>query len=186
MRKLKLQVQMTLDGFVAGPKGELDWMISEPDESTSSKLTDPADSCDIILMGRKMTPEFINYWEDVVDNQPENPELQLAKKMVNMRKIVFSKTQKTMKGRNLEVENGDLGTVVQRLKGQNGKDIIVYGGATFVNSLIKLNLIDEYYIFVNPISIGTGLSIYRERKPFKLVDSVSLENGIVFNKYLPV
>lgn len=55
MRKLKLQMQMSLDGFVAGPNGELDWMVAE-DESMSAKIPDPADSCDIILMGRKMTP----------------------------------------------------------------------------------------------------------------------------------
>src|SRR5687767_4842386 len=104
MRKLKLQVQMTLDGFVAGPNGELDWMVSDEDESVSGKIIDPADSCEIILLGRKMTPEFIAYWENVFDNQPESAEQPLAQRMVNMRKIVFSRTQTAIKGRNLEVE----------------------------------------------------------------------------------
>jgi len=70
MRKLKLQVQMTVDGFVAGPEGQLDWMwTSGPqDESIVTDVIDLADACDTILMGRKMTREFVDYWENVVDN----------------------------------------------------------------------------------------------------------------------
>ena len=183
MRKLKLQVQMTLDGYVAGPNGELDWMV-EDDNAMPEKIMDPADSCDLILLGRKMTPGFITYWEDVVDNKPNSPEQPLAQKMVSMHKIVFTRTQTTMQGRNLEVEKGDLATVVKRLKNDAGKDIIVYGGATFVSALISLDLIDEYYIFRNPISIGNGLAIFKERKFLKLEQSVSLKNGTVFNKYV--
>jgi dihydrofolate reductase len=186
MRKLKLQVQMTLDGFVAGPNGELDWMVNDQDESFSETITDPANSSDIILMGRKMTPEFIDYWENVLDNEPENPEHPLAQRMVSMRKIVFSRTQTAMKGRNLEVENGDLADTVQRLKSQQGKDLIAYGGATFARSLISLNLVDEYYIFRNPVAIGNGLSIFTRHKRLRLVSSIPLNNGTVFNKYLTV
>jgi dihydrofolate reductase len=185
MRKLKLQMQMTLDGFVAGPNGELDWMIGEEDESIPEKVTDPADSCDIILLGRKMTPDFIAHWENIFDNHPESPEHPLAQRMVNMHKIVFSRSQKVIKGRNLEVENGDLLTTVHRLKNQHGKDIIVYGGAAFANSLISLNLVDEYYIFRNPIAIGNGLSIFKNQKLLKLENSIPLKNGTIFNKYLP-
>src|SRR4051812_24314307 len=103
MRKLILQVQMSLDGFVAGPNGELDWMwLGKPDDPLLQKVIDLADNCDTILMGRKMTPEFVTHWENVVDNQPESREQPLAQLMVKLRKIVFSKTQKSMKGRNLE------------------------------------------------------------------------------------
>jgi dihydrofolate reductase len=185
MRKLKLQVQMTLDGFVAGPNGELDWMVEDGDGSISEKIIDPADSCDTILMGRKMAPEFIEYWENVFDNQPESHEQPLAQRMVSMRKIVFSRTQTFIKGRNLVVENGDLATTLHGLKSQQGKDIIVYGGATFASSLISLNLVDEYYIFRNPVAIGKGLSIFSAQKLLKLVNSVSLKNGTLFNKYVP-
>ena len=191
MRKLKLQVQMTLDGFVAGPNGELDWMVEEGDESVSTKIIDPADSCDTILLGSRMTPEFIDHWESrlpsgVVDSQPLSPEQTLAQRMVSMRKIVFSRTQTNIKGRNLEVENGDLAAVVPQLKNQQGKDIIVYGGASFASSLIRLDLVDEYYIFRNPVAIGNGLSIFKEQKLLELVSAIAFKNGIVFNKYLPV
>jgi dihydrofolate reductase len=187
MRKLKLQVQMTLDGFVAGPNGELDWMwISKGDESLFQKIIDLADSCDTILLGRKMTAGFIEYWENVVDNQPESREQPLAQLMVNLPKIVFSRTQTDIKGRNLQVENGDLTAAVVALKKQPGKDIIVYGGATFVSSLISQNLIDEYFIFSHPVAIGNGLSIFKERKLLELESSMTYKNGTILHKYLPV
>jgi len=187
MRKLKLQMQMTLDGFVAGPDGQLDWMWipGERDEAVFKKAIELAGTCDIILMGRKMTGEFTTYWENVVDNQPDSPEHSFAQQMVNMRKIVFSRTQTTINGRNVEVENGDLAAVVQKLKEQSGKDILVYGGANFVNSLINLNLIDEYFIFRNPVAIGNGLSIFKEKKILKLESSVAYRDGKILDKYLP-
>lgn len=189
MRKLKLQVQMTVDGFVAGPDGQLDWMWIpgvEKDMSSFQKVIDLAGSCDTILLGRKMTAEFVAHWENVVDNMPDSHEQPLAQLMVNLRKVSFSKTQTEIKGRNLEVENGDLVKAVQALKQQPGKDIMVYGGATFASSLITHNLVDEYYIFVNPVAIGEGLSIFKERKVLQLESSIAYKNGKILNKYLPV
>ncbi|MDB5127090.1 dihydrofolate reductase family protein [Mucilaginibacter sp.] len=188
MRKLKLQVQMTLDGFVAGPDGQLDWMWipGERDESIFQRVIELADSCDTILLGRKMTRGFTDHWENVVDNLPDSPEQPLAQLMVNMRKIAFSHTQTAINGRNLEVENGDLAAAVQALKKEPGKDIIVYGGANFVSSLISQNLIDEYFIFRNPVAIGSGLSIFKEQKALKLDSSTAYKNGKIVNKYLPV
>jgi len=187
MRKLKLQVQITIDGFVAGPNGEQDWMwAGGPDEAGFKKVIELAESSDTILLGRKMTREFIDHWENMVDNQPDSPAQPLAQLMVNTRKIAFSRTQTDIKGRNLEVENGDLATAIQALKSQPGKDILVYGGAGFVSSLIKLNLIDEYYLFVCPAAIGEGLSIFKEKKALKLESSTAYKHGKVLNKYLPV
>jgi dihydrofolate reductase len=110
----------------------------------------------------------------------------LAQRMVNHRKIAFSRTETAMPGRNLEVENGDLATAIQALKEQPGKDILVYGGAGFVSSLISLNLIDEYYMIVNPVAIGAGLSIFKERKILRLESSMAYKSGKVLNKYVPV
>ena len=187
MRKLKLQVQMTVDGFVAGPKGELDWMwIGKQDQAILQQAIELADTCDTILMGRKMTNEFINYWENVLDNQSASVERPLAERMVSMRKIVFSRLQTTIKGRNAEMENGDLATAVHALKKQPGKDIMVYGGATFVSSLISQNFIDEFYIFRRPVAIGTGLSIFKDQRPLELESSITYKNGTLLNKYLPV
>ncbi len=189
MRKLKLQIQMTVDGFVAGPNGEMDWMWvsgGEQGDDDLKKGIELADSCDTILMGRKMVPGFVEHWENVFDNQSDSPAHGLAQRMVNMRKIVFSRTQTAISGRNIEVENGDLATAVNELKKQPGKDIIVYGGVAFVSSLISENLIDEYHFSINPVAIGHGLSIFKEQKILKLESSTTLKSGEVFNKYLPV
>lgn len=185
MRKLKLQVQLTLDGFVAGPEGQLDWMTSAGDAAVLDLINELTDSSDTILMGRKMAPGFIGYWEHVVDNQGDSPEYPFAGKMVDLPKIVFSKTQQEMAGRNVSVENGDLVAAVNRLKAQPGKDLIVYGGAGFVSSLIENNLIDEYYFFVNPVAIGQGMRIFHDRKHFELRWSRSFGNGEVVQHYVP-
>ncbi len=193
MRKLKLQVQMTIDGFVAGPNGENDWVVipgkQDPEalQQIISFGVELADSCDTFLLGRKLAAAgFFTHWENVADNQPENPWNPLAQLIVNHRKIAFSGSETTLPGRNLEVENGDLATVVQSLKNQPGKDILVYGGAGFVSSLVSLNLIDEYYIITNPVAIGTGLSIFKERKILNLESTIAYKHGKVLNKYLPV
>jgi len=192
MRKLKLQMQITLDGFVAGPNGENDWVFipgkQDPEalQKTIEFGTKLATGCDTLLIGRKLAASgFCNYWEDVADNQPENPWNAYARLISDMHKIAFSSTETTLPGRNLEVENGDLATAVQALKGQLGKDILVYGGAGFVTSLVSLNLIDEYYLIVNPVAIGSGLSIFKERKVLELESSIALKSGKVINKYLP-
>jgi len=188
MRKLKLQMQITLDGFVAGPNGENDWVFlpGKQDPAAFQFLIDMADSCDTILLGRKLPGEFVGHWENVLDHQPDSPWHPFAQRMVSHRKIAFSRTVTSMPGRNIEVENGDLATAVQALKEQPGKDILVYGGVGFVSSLVSLNLIDEYYFIVNPIAIGAGLSIFKERKIMKLESSVTYTNGKVLNKYVPV
>lgn len=187
MRKLKLQMQMTIDGFVAGPNGEQDWVwLSPPDPIGFQKIVELAETSDTLLLGRKMTREFIDHWENVADNLPDNPTNTLAKLIVNMRKIAFSKTETEITGRNLEVENGDLVSRVEALKKESGKDILVYGGADFVSSLIDQDLVDEYYIVVNPVAIGMGLPIFNGRKVLKLESSLALNSGKVLNKYLPV
>jgi dihydrofolate reductase len=187
MRKLKLQIQMSLDGFVAGPNGELEWQwIGKPDEAILQKVIELADTCDTILLGRKMTRGFIDHWENAVDNQPTSIHHSLAQRMVSMRKIVFSRSEKSIKGRNLEVENGDLATVVQALKKQPGKDLMVYGGANFVSSLISQNLVDEYYIIRRPVAIGKGLTIFTEQKVLELESTITYKNGTLLNKYLPM
>jgi len=83
------------------------------------------------------------------------------------------------------VENGDLASAVQAMKKKPGKDIMVYGGANFVSSLVALNLIDEYYIFRHPVAIGKGLPIFSDQKILNLDSSINYKNGRILNKYLP-
>lgn len=174
-------MQITLDGFVAGRGGELDWMTFSTDEKITNRVNELTDSSDTILMGRKMTDGFIDYWSSVLEN-PESPEYDFAKKMIDIPKIVFSKTVKKSKWVNTTVANGDLTEEIEKLKNENGKDIIVYGGADFVSSLIEKNLIDEYHFFINPVAIGEGLSIFgdlKENLNFRLIKSDAYSTGEV-------
>ena len=182
MRKLKLQMQTTVDGFVAGPEGQLDWMTQPLDDKLIAFIVQLTDSSDTILLGRKMTEGFIKYWESV---KQDSPEYTFAEKMVNTPKIVFSKTIKSISGKNVRVENGPLVDAINRLKSQPGKDIVVYGGATFVSALVKNRLIDELNLFVNPVAIGRGLRIFEERARLKLISSTRYPSGIVVNTYTP-
>jgi dihydrofolate reductase len=182
MRKLKLQMQITIDGFVAGPEGQLDWMTRAMDEKLLAFINHLTDTSDTILLGRKMTEGFIEYWEQA-STQPNSPSF--GQKMVSIPKVVFSKTINKVAGQNVRVENGPLVEAVNGLKSQAGKDIVVYGGATFVSSLIENGLIDEFNFFVNPVAIGKGMQVFAARKPLKLVSSTAYPSGIVVNTYQP-
>ncbi|MGH7674501.1 MAG: dihydrofolate reductase family protein [Gemmatimonadales bacterium] len=183
MRKLKLQMQVTADGFVAGPEGQLDWMTPHAsDERLNAFINQLIDTSDTILLGRKMTDGFVNYWERVT-TQPGSPEYAFARKMVDTPKIVFSGTVKHVKGKNIRVETGDLAQAVSELKRRAGKDILVYGGASFVSSLIEAGLIDELHFFINPVAIGRGMRVFKARAPLNLTASTAYPSGIVVNSY---
>lgn len=194
MRKLKLQVQLSLDGFVGRLDGGLDWMTWNWDDELKEFVNDLHDSVNTILLGRKMTDGFVSHWTSVVDKHDESTnELRenyaFAKRMVDIPKVVFSKTINKSQWSNTTVTNGDIADEVNNLKNQKSrKDIIVYGGASFVSSLIKNNLIDEYYLFVNPTAIGEGMPIFKEANGkinLNLVHSSSFNCGIVVNQYKP-
>ena len=183
MRKLKLQMNITADGFVAGPKGQLDWISTSMETPQLKLLTELTEGMDTIIMGRGMVEEFTTYWENVVDNQPDSPEYPFAKIFVDTPKIVFSGSAASVKGRNTHVENGGLVEAVAKLKSQPGKDMIVYGGANFVSNLLKEKLIDDLHLFVNPVAIGEGLSIFKDRVNLQLIHSIPFANGVIGNHY---
>jgi len=182
MRKLKLQMQITVDGFVAGPEGQLDWMTWGMDEKAIAFINHLIDTSDTILMGRKMTPGFVTYWESV---KPDSAEYPFAQKMVGTPKVVFSRTISHMDGKNVRVENRPLVEAVNELKARDGKDLLVYGGATFVSSLIENKLIDELNLVVNPIAIADGMRIFTSRVPLKLAASTAYATGKVVHTYTP-
>jgi dihydrofolate reductase len=183
MRKLKLQVQMSIDGCIAGPNNEMDWLIR--DIKNLKYIHGIAESVDTIILGRKMTNEFISYWTDVM-NKPDDPMYAFAKKMIEIPKVVFTKTLNKSKWINTELAKGDLKDEITKLKTQNGKDILVYGGASLDSSLIKENLIDEFYLFVNPIVMGNGKNIFKDIKEIQklsLIESKMFDSSIVLLHY---
>ena len=183
MRKLKLQVDISVDGCIAGPNNEMDWLVCEDD--CMKYIDDIADSVDTILMGRKMVDVFISHWTDRM-NKPDDPWNTFAKKMIDIPKIVFTKTLTKSKWINTEIAKGDLKDEITKLKSQDGKDILVYGGASFDSSLIKEKLIDEFYLLVVPIVFGNGKTIFKDLKEIQkltLIESKVFDCGLVLLHY---
>jgi dihydrofolate reductase len=185
-RRLKLQVQMSVDGYIAGPNGEMDWMVGwnwdNKLKKYESELIEPVDT---ILLGRKTIDEFISYWSNVM-KKPDDPDYQFAKKLIETPKVVFTKTLDRSEWINTDIATGDLTDEINKLKTQDGRDIIVYGGASFDSSLIKAGLIDEFLLFINPVAIGNGLSIFKDLKDnqkFNLIKSITFDCGIVLLDY---
>ena len=187
MRKLKLQVQISVDGFVGGPNGELDWMTWSWDDKLKNLVTALTDPVDYVLLGRKMADGFISHWAKVAED-PANEDHWAGRKFTDTPKIVFTKTLDESTWPNTSLAKGDIVEEVNALKRKEGKDIIVYGGAGFVSSLIEKDLIDEYYLFVNPVAIGKGLTIFgKVGGQFNLqqVDATPYECGITLHRYVP-
>ncbi len=185
MRKLKLQVQITVDGFISGQNGEMDWMCFPWTEDIISYVREITDPVDTIILGRKLAEGFIPHWENVVKN-PSDPEFEGGVKYTTTPKIVFTKTIEKSIWNNTEVANGELVQEITKLKNQNGKDIIVYGGGTFVSSLINASLIDEFHLFINPTAIGNGMTIFNgldKNQKLKLKIAKQFDCGIALTCY---
>jgi dihydrofolate reductase len=157
MRKLKLQMQMTINGYVGGPNGENDWMTWHPDDELIAAMSSLLDTSDTLLLGRKTADAIIKFWEDTAAENPTHP---FAKKIAALPKIVFTKTLDKSTWNNTTLAKGNLAEEMTNLKKQNGKDILVFGGASFVSSLIKEGLIDEYHLIVNPTAMANGMTIF--------------------------
>jgi len=176
-RKLKLQVQISVDGFIAGTNSEMDWITWNWSEDIKKYVSELTNSFDTILLGRKLAEGFIPYWKNVAEDK-NHEEHKSGIIFTNTPKIVFTKTLEKSEWENSVLAKGDLKEEINKLKNQEGKDIIVYGGANFVSNLIKENLIDELHLFVNPAVIGKGLSIFHKlenKKELKLVHSQAFE-----------
>ncbi len=153
------------------------------DKKLQKNFTDLTNSIDCILLSRQMAEEgFVAHWEKVAENH-KGPQFIFAKKICDTRKIVFTKTIHQSRWNNTYIAKGNFIDEITALKKEKGKDIIVYGGATFVSSLIQENLINEYYLFVNPTALGNGMSIFKQKTNLALVNATSYDCGITVLKY---
>ncbi len=187
MRKLKLQVQMTVDGYIAGLNGEMDFMVWNWDNQLKQYVEDITEPVDCIILGRKLAEGFIPHWATVAAN-PDDPEFTAGKKFTDTPKVVFTKTLDKSEWDNTVLAKGNLVDEITKLKKQDGKDIIAYGGATFVSALIKQGLIDEFHLLINPTAIGKGMTIFQEldsKQDLTLVKITSFDCGIVVLNYEP-
>ena len=134
-----------------------------------------------------MAEGFISHWSDVI-TKPTDPYYAFGKKMIDTPKVVFTKPLKKSEGVNTDIGTGDITDEINELKSQHGKDIIVYGGASFDSSLIKAGLIDEFHLFVNPTAFGKGMTLFKDlnqMQKFNLVESIAFDCGIVLLHYEP-
>jgi dihydrofolate reductase len=185
MRKLKLQMQISVDGFNStGPNDEQKWVTWAWDEIKQYVL-DLLDSTDTILIGRKLAVAYIPYWQNTLTNS-NDPMYEAAKRIVAAKKVVFTKTLNKSEWSNTELAAGNLVDEIKKLKAQNGKDIIVYGGSSFVSALVEEKLIDEFHLFVNPVALGKGIPIFdrlENWQKLRLKNSITYDCGIVLLNY---
>jgi dihydrofolate reductase len=166
MRRLKLQMQVSLDLFISGTQSGMKWMIwpyTGPwtwDEELKEYFSEVTASNDTILLGWDMADGgYIDHWTSIA-GQKDNSQSIFAANVVAAHKYVFSRKQRQSRWENTTTTTEDLATEVLRLKNLPGKDMIAYGGASFANALVRTGLIDEYHFIVNPAILGKGVSIF--------------------------
>jgi dihydrofolate reductase len=177
VRKLKLQTQITLDGYMAGPNGEMDWMFFPWSDDTGAYINRIMTSVDTILLGRHLAEGFIPAWESRPEGEPE----EAIDWMINTPKVVVSTTLTESPWKNATIANGNLVETVTELKAQSGGDIIAYGGGQLVGSLVEAGLVDELHLFVNPTAIGNGMPVFGkpdQYKTFLPVRTTPFESGM--------
>jgi dihydrofolate reductase len=182
MRKLIYSMGVSLDGFIAGPGGEIDW--SAPDEELHRFHNQQARDTGVDLYGRRLY-EVMRFWEKR-DEQPGVPEheLEFARIWKDTPKIVFSTTLKSVEG-NARLARDDAADVVAKLKEEPGQDLAV-GGAGLASTFIKRGLVDEYRLFVSPVVLGGGTPYFPaldERIEMHLLESRTFGSRVVYLRY---
>ena len=182
VRKLVYSMGVSLDGFIAGPNGEIDW--SAPDEELHRFHNEQTRELGAHLCGRGLYEEML-YWE-TADDDPSisETELEFARLWQDLPKIVFSRTLEEVEG-NARLATDGVAEEVAGLKGRPGKDLAV-GGAGLAATCIELGLVDEYRLFVSPVVLGAGTPFFPaldERVGLKLVETRTFGSRVVYVRY---
>jgi dihydrofolate reductase len=189
MRKIIAAMQTSLDGYIEGPEGELDWAMAEDEESWND-LFEMLKTVDAFILGRVMYPDYEKYWRAVLKN-PDVPmpltgqkasknDIAYAKLADKIPHYVLTRTQTKFEWPVMRpISSVD---AVRQLKSSPGKDIQVVGGATTLSSLMNHGLIDEVRVTVNPLVLGGGKAMFKDveqRQLLKLVRSKTFRSGKV-------
>lgn len=193
MKKLILQMQMSVDGFV-GAKQDHPWQLWEWgddsgwDDELKQDFNAVFQAVDTILLSRKMAEEgYLTHWGNAARKFPQDPFYAFAQRIVEARKVVPSDRLKASRWERTSVVSGDLPREVDALKAGEGCDIAVFGGAGFASALIAAGLVDEFQLFINPAVLGTGRRIFDQGgfARLKLLGSKAYASGMVVNRYAP-
>jgi dihydrofolate reductase len=187
MRKVILSNLVTLDGFFAGPNGELDWHIV--DEEFNGYAKDLLSNVDALLFGRVTYQLMTDYWPAAATNpSTSKSDLEIADKMNNLPKIVFSKTLQKGEWKNTRLVKENIAEEISKMKQQPGKDMVIFGSGSIVSTFMQHGLIDEYRIIVNPIVLGNGNPLFKGingKQNLKLLNTKVFDSGIVILFYEP-
>ena len=185
MRKIVLFMHTSLDGFVAGPNGEMDWINVDDDMfEYAGKQTDEADTA---LYGRVTYQMMESYWPTAGD-QPNatKHDKQHSTWYNKVAKVVLSKTMEGVNLANVNIISNNVPNEIIKLKQATGKNILIFGSPTAAHSLMAENLIDDYWLFVNPILLGEGIPMFKgimDRTKLKLVTTNTFSSGVVCLNY---
>ena len=187
MRKVILSNMVTLDGFFEGPNKELDWHIV--DEEINEYANDLLSNVDALLFGRVTYQLMADYWPAAATNpSTSKSDLEIADKMNNLPKIVFSKTLQEVKWNNSRLVKENIAEEISKMKQQPGKDMVIFGSGSIVSTFMQHGLIDEYRIIVNPVVLGNGKPLFKGingKQNLKLLKTKVFDSGIVILFYEP-
>ena len=182
MRKVYLFDFITLDGFFEGPNSDISWHIA--DDEFHEFAIDQLNHTDLLLFGRVTYEMMVSYWttEIVIKSDPL-----VANKMNSLPKIVFSRTLGKVDWSNTQLIKENVVGEVAKLKRQSGKDIAILGSSNLSVTFVQHGLIDEYRIMVNPIVLGSGISLFKginEKLELKLLKTKIFKSGNVLLSYV--
>jgi dihydrofolate reductase len=180
MRKVIVAISMSLDGFVAPAKGAPDHRSIPEDPALKRIKLDWLRQVGTHAMGRVTYNEMAAHWPDSTD--------EYAAPMNDLPKVVFSKTLEMADWGNSRVARGDISEEISTMRDQSGGDIAAWGGASFVQELSRLGLVDEYRLVINPVALGSGLPLFRDLSEpidLKLLEAKTFGTGAALHIYRP-
>lgn len=188
MRKLIVSAWITLDGFVAGPNDEMEWLLI--DEAMNTYENNLIHMADTLLLGRATYQGFAGYWPKVaLDPTATKEQVAYAQQVNAMHKIVFSQTLTHVAWTNARLVEVLRPEEIRRMKQEPGRDMVIYGSLSLVQALIQCGLIDEYQLLVHPVVLGSGKPLWsnvKEKMALKCVQTQAFPSGVVLLSYQPV
>ena len=177
----------SIDGFVGGPNGEMDWInVDEEMFEYAGKETDEADTA---LYGRVTYEMMESYWPTAADQPTATKhDIQHSRWYNSVHKIVLSRTMQDTNSKNTTIIGENISNEISKLKSRNSgtKNILIFGSPTAVHSLLQENLIDEFWLFVNPVILGLGIPLFarmNDRMKLKLLSTKVFSSGVVALNY---
>ncbi len=186
MRKLVLTEWVSLDGYTAGRNNDMSFVGESFNDEMGTYESDIIETGDTLVLGRVTYESFAGSWPHVPDSPTASePEKDYARRLNAMHKVVFSKTLASANWQGSTLVRDIDPEAIERLKREDGKDLLIYGSANLVQQLTRLGLIDEYQILVHPVLLGGGKRLFGEAEQtrLKLVSATPFRSGVVLLTY---